>query len=47
MLTWNATCQEISEFLGLPKLKSRMEDQYMAQYFSGLFPKDNPRNTRF
>ena len=43
----NAHCaQEISEFLGLPKLKARMEDPYMSQYFSGLFPRDNPRNTR-
>ena len=26
--------------------QERMEDPYMAQYYSGLFPRDNPRNTR-
>lgn len=39
--------QEISEFLGLPKLKERLEDKFMLQYFEGLLPRDNPRNTRF
>ena len=35
--------------LSLPPLicaQERMEDPYMAQYYSGLFPRDNPRNTR-
>lgn len=39
--------QEISEFLGLKKLKERMEDPYMTEYYTGMFPKDNPKNTRF
>lgn len=39
--------QEISEVLGLKKLKERMEDPYMAEEFKGMFPKDNPKNTRF
>jgi len=39
--------QEVSEYMGLPKLKERLEDPFMAQYFEGLFPRDNPRNTRF
>lgn len=39
--------QEISEFLGLKKLKERMEDPYMLEYYQGMFPKDNPKNTRF
>ncbi|OAD80770.1 hypothetical protein PHYBLDRAFT_11102, partial [Phycomyces blakesleeanus NRRL 1555(-)] len=39
--------QEISEFLGLKKLKERIDDPYMADYFQGMFPKDNPKNTRF
>ena len=38
---------EISEFLGLKKLKQRMEDPMMAEAFQGMFPKDNPKNTRF
>ncbi|KAI9494632.1 MIF4G-domain-containing protein [Zychaea mexicana] len=38
---------EISEFLGLKKLKERMDDPYMAESFQGMFPKDNPKNTRF
>lgn len=38
---------EVSEFLGLKKLKERMEDPYMAEHFQGMFPKDNPKNTRF
>lgn len=40
-------CQELSEHMGLMKLKQRFLDAYMQQTFAGLFPKDNPRNTRF
>ncbi|KAL1933508.1 hypothetical protein VTP01DRAFT_7598 [Rhizomucor pusillus] len=39
--------QEISEFLGLKKLKERMMDPYMAESFAGMFPKGNPKDTRF
>ena len=24
-----------------------MEDKFLSQHFEGLFPRDNPRNTRF
>ena len=30
----------------LLSVQERMEDPFMAQYYSGLFPRDNPRNTR-
>ncbi|KAF0699386.1 Aste57867_10047 [Aphanomyces stellatus] len=40
-------CQELSEHLGMQKLKERFHDEFMAVTFAGLFPRDNPRNTRF
>eukprot|EP01103_Thecamoeba_quadrilineata_P014609 TRINITY_DN4399_c0_g1_i1.p1 TRINITY_DN4399_c0_g1~~TRINITY_DN4399_c0_g1_i1.p1 ORF type:complete len:785 (-),score=211.07 TRINITY_DN4399_c0_g1_i1:109-2463(-) len=39
--------QEIAEFLGLAKLNERLKDSFMKVHFEGLFPKENPRNTRF
>ncbi|ORZ22607.1 armadillo-type protein [Absidia repens] len=39
--------QEISEFMGLKKLKLRLEDPDFAESFAGMFPRDNPKNTRF
>ncbi|XP_065834376.1 pre-mRNA-splicing factor CWC22 homolog [Oscarella lobularis] len=39
--------QELSEFMGLPKLNERLKDPTLAAYFEGLMPRDNPRNTRF
>lgn len=39
--------QELAEYLGLPKLNERLKDPFLAQYFEGIFPRDNPRNTRF
>ncbi|XP_044171585.1 pre-mRNA-splicing factor CWC22 homolog [Acropora millepora] len=39
--------QELAEFLGLPKLNERLKDPFLAEYFEGIFPRDNPRNTRF
>jgi pre-mRNA-splicing factor CWC22 len=39
--------QELSEAMGLLRLKERFEDPYMAAVFAGLFPRDNARNTRF
>eukprot|EP01042_Synura_sphagnicola_P004440 gene4440-5623_t len=39
--------QELSEALGLVKLRERFDDPYMQEIFSGLFPRDNARNTRF
>ncbi|EEY64831.1 nucampholin [Phytophthora infestans T30-4] len=40
-------CQELSEHLGMKTLKERFLDEIMQPTFAGLFPKDNPRNTRF
>ncbi|KAG2792357.1 Pre-mRNA-splicing factor [Phytophthora cactorum] len=40
-------CQELSEHLGMKTLKERFLDELMQPTFAGLFPKDNPRNTRF
>lgn len=39
--------QELSEYLGLAKLNLRIKDPTMEEAFNGLFPRDNPRNTRF
>ncbi|KAI0377873.1 MIF4G-domain-containing protein [Hypomontagnella monticulosa] len=39
--------QEISEELGMPKLKGRMQDETLQESFTGLFPRDNARNVRF
>ncbi len=38
---------EISEYLGLPKLNARLKDPSMERHYSGLFPKDRPKDTRF
>ncbi|KAI9910365.1 hypothetical protein PsorP6_010754 [Peronosclerospora sorghi] len=40
-------CQELSEHLGMKTLKERFTDTIMQPTFAGLFPTDNPRNTRF
>lgn len=39
--------QELSEHLGLRKLNERLSDPLMQDSFDGIFPKDNPKNTRF
>ncbi|RDW70807.1 pre-mRNA-splicing factor CWC22 [Aspergillus mulundensis] len=39
--------QDLAEHLGLPKLRERMTDELLRSSFEGLFPTDNPRNTRF
>lgn len=39
--------QEISEELGMPKLKARVQDDTLQESFTGLFPRDNARNVRF
>jgi pre-mRNA-splicing factor CWC22 len=38
---------ELAEFLGLAKLNNRLTDPTLVEYFEGLFPRDNPKNTRF
>ncbi len=37
----------MAEYLGLAKLLERIGDATMAIAFEGLFPKDDPANTRF
>ncbi|XP_028993730.2 pre-mRNA-splicing factor CWC22 homolog [Betta splendens] len=39
--------QELCAYMGLPKLNQRLKDQTLQSFFEGLFPRDNPRNTRF
>ncbi|XP_049781229.1 pre-mRNA-splicing factor CWC22 homolog [Schistocerca cancellata] len=39
--------QELSEYMGLTKLNERVKDPTMQIAFDGLFPRDNPKNTRF
>jgi pre-mRNA-splicing factor CWC22 len=39
--------QELSEHLGLRRLNERLSDPMMQESFDGIFPKDNPKNTRF
>ena len=39
--------QELAEALGTPKLKERFKDDILRPSYNGLFPMDNPRNTRF
>jgi pre-mRNA-splicing factor CWC22 len=39
--------QDLAEALGMSKLQARLRDDILRPYFEGLFPHDNPRNTRF
>jgi pre-mRNA-splicing factor CWC22 len=39
--------QELSEAIGMGKLQERLKDDFLRPSFEGLFPRDNPRNTRF
>merc|ERR1711935_1200167 len=39
--------QELSQYMGLPKLNERLQEDTMQVFFEGIFPKDNPKNTRF
>ena len=39
--------QSLAEDLGMKDLQTRLQDEALRPYFEGLFPKDNPRNTRF
>ncbi|TGZ81119.1 MIF4G-domain-containing protein [Ascodesmis nigricans] len=39
--------QDLAEVMGMKKLVERLQDPYLQESFAGLFPKDNPRNTRF
>lgn len=39
--------QDLAEAMGMAKLQARLKDELLRQSFEGLFPHDNPRNTRF
>jgi pre-mRNA-splicing factor CWC22 len=39
--------QDLAEAMGMPKLQARLKDDILRSTFEGLFPQDNPRNTRF
>lgn len=39
--------QELSEYLGLANLNTRLKDPSLQSSMEGLFPRDNPKNTRF
>ncbi|QKX53289.1 uncharacterized protein TRUGW13939_00367 [Talaromyces rugulosus] len=39
--------QDLAEHLGMAKLRERLIDPVLRPSFDGLFPLDNPRNTRF
>ncbi|KAI9751833.1 MAG: pre-mRNA-splicing factor cwc22 [Chaenotheca gracillima] len=39
--------QDLAEALGMAKLQERVKDDFLQSSLDGLFPKDNPRNTRF
>merc|ERR1711977_197656 len=39
--------EDLAEEMGMPKLQARLKDNALRPYFEGIFPRDNPRNTRF
>lgn len=39
--------QELAEFMGIKKLNGRLQDPTLSEYFAGIFPKENPRDSRF
>ena len=39
--------QDLSESLGIAKLKERFQDPLLQESFLGIFPQENPRNIRF
>lgn len=39
--------QDLAEAMGIPKLQERLKDDILRPCFTGLFPTDTPRNTRF
>lgn len=39
--------QELAEYMGLAKLNKKLKDEAITDSLVGLFPRDNPRNTRF
>lgn len=39
--------QDLAEAMGMPKLQTGLKDPVLQPSFEGIFPRDNPRNTRF
>ncbi|EGE00146.1 pre-mRNA splicing factor cwc22 [Trichophyton tonsurans CBS 112818] len=39
--------QDLAEVLGMTKLQERLRDPILLPSYEGIFPTDNPRNTRF
>uniref|UniRef100_A0A1A9VUY5 MI domain-containing protein n=1 Tax=Glossina austeni TaxID=7395 RepID=A0A1A9VUY5_GLOAU len=39
--------QELAEYMGLSQLNRKLKDEALIESLAGVFPKDNPRNTRF
>ena len=39
--------QDLAENMGLQSLNERLQDPDCALWFTGIFPKDSPRNMRF
>merc|ERR1712110_1068847 len=39
--------QELAEYMGLQNLNNRIRDATLQAGFAGLFPRDDPANTRF
>ncbi len=39
--------QEMMEEMGMKKMTTRFKDPNLQQAYSGIFPMDNPKNTRF
>lgn len=39
--------QDLAEALGMPKLQERLRDEILRPSYAGIFPMDEPRNTRF
>lgn len=39
--------QELAEYMGVNKLKERLSNESLQAFFTGIFPRDNPKNTRF
>ncbi|EPS43973.1 hypothetical protein H072_2083 [Dactylellina haptotyla CBS 200.50] len=39
--------QDLAEQMTMKKVVERLNDPFLADSFAGLFPRDNPRNTRF
>ncbi|KAL0437238.1 UNVERIFIED_CONTAM: Pre-splicing factor cwc22 [Sesamum radiatum] len=45
--SWDSGFLELSEHLGIRLLNERLSDPAMQDSFESIFPRDNPKNTRF